>query len=123
MAEPPADWMEELFELLRIPSVSADPAHTEDVRRAGEWVRDFIRAAGGEAELQETTNHPLVIGEIRASENADTAPTVIAYGHFDVQPPRRRSRPGSRRRSSRPCATAGSTPEASPTTRASSTSC
>lgn len=79
--------MEELSELLRIPSVSADPSHAEDVRRAGEWVRDFIRAAGGEAELQDTANHPLVIGEIRASENADTAPTVIAYGHFDVQPP------------------------------------
>jgi acetylornithine deacetylase/succinyl-diaminopimelate desuccinylase-like protein len=79
--------MEELFELLRIPSVSADPAHAEDVRRAAEWVRDFIRAGGGEAEVQDTAKHPLVIGEIRASENADTAPTVIAYGHFDVQPP------------------------------------
>ena len=70
-AEPPADWMEELFELLRIPSVSADPAHAGRCRRAGEWVRDFIRAAGGEAELQDTANHPLVIGEIRASEDAD----------------------------------------------------
>ncbi len=87
MAEPPEDWLEELFELLRIQSVSADPAHADDVRRAGEWVRDFIRAAGGEAEIQDTDNQPLVIGEIRASENADTAPTVIAYGHFDVQPP------------------------------------
>ena len=87
MAEPPADWIEELFELLRIPSVSADPEHAEDVQRAGEWVRDFIRAAGGEAEVQQTENQPLVIGEIRASENADSAPTVIAYGHFDVQPP------------------------------------
>jgi len=87
MAEPPADWLEELFELLRIPSVSADPAHGEDVRRAAEWVRDFIRAGGGEADVQDTANHPLVIGEIRASENADAAPTVIAYGHFDVQPP------------------------------------
>jgi acetylornithine deacetylase/succinyl-diaminopimelate desuccinylase-like protein len=85
--EPPADWLEELFELLRIPSVSADPAHADDVVRAAEWVRDFIVAAGGEAELQKTVNHPLVIGEIRASENADSAPTVIAYGHFDVQPP------------------------------------
>ncbi len=87
MAEPPADWMEELFELLRIPSVSADRAHAEDVERAAEWVRDFIVAAGGEAELQKTVNHPLVIGELRASENPDAAPTVIAYGHFDVQPP------------------------------------
>ena len=78
--------MEELFELLRIPSVSADPARSAEVGRAAEWVRDFIRAAGGEAELVQTEKHPLVIGEIRASENADQAPTVIAYGHFDVQP-------------------------------------
>ena len=78
--------MEELFELLRIPSVSADPARSAEVERAAEWVRDFIRAAGGEAEVVKTEKHPLVIGEIRASENADQAPTVIAYGHFDVQP-------------------------------------
>ena len=86
MAEPPQEWMEELFELLRIPSVSANPELTADVVRAAEWVRDFIRAAGGQAELVETRTHPLVVGEIRASENADEAPTVIAYGHFDVQP-------------------------------------
>jgi acetylornithine deacetylase/succinyl-diaminopimelate desuccinylase-like protein len=87
MAEPPAEWLEELYELLRIPSVSADPEHAEDVRRAGDWVRDFVRAAGGEAELQEGEKHPLLVGEVRASEGADSAPTVIAYGHFDVQPP------------------------------------
>ncbi len=87
MAEPPAEWLDELYDLLRIPSVSADPAHTGDVRHAAEWVRDFIRAAGGEAEVQEGVRHPLVIGELRASADADSAPTVIAYGHFDVQPP------------------------------------
>ncbi len=86
MAEPPQDWMEELFELLRIPSVSADPARSGEVVRAAEWVRDFIRVAGGEAEVVQTEKHPLVVGEIRASENADRAPTVISYGHFDVQP-------------------------------------
>ena len=78
--------MEELFELLRIPSVSADPERAGDVVRAAEWVRDFIRAAGGEAEVVPTAKHPLVVGEFRASENAEQAPTVIAYGHFDVQP-------------------------------------
>jgi acetylornithine deacetylase/succinyl-diaminopimelate desuccinylase-like protein len=78
--------MEELFELLRIPSVSADPARRGDVMRAAEWVREFIRASGGEAEVLQTKPHPLVIGEIRASENAEQAPTVISYGHFDVQP-------------------------------------
>jgi acetylornithine deacetylase/succinyl-diaminopimelate desuccinylase-like protein len=87
MAEPPAEWMEELSELLRIPSVSADPEHRGDVVRAADWVRNFIRGAGGEAQLLETGNQPLVIGEIRASEDADAAATVIAYGHFDVQPP------------------------------------
>jgi acetylornithine deacetylase/succinyl-diaminopimelate desuccinylase-like protein len=79
--------MEELSEFLRIPSVSADPEHAEDVRHAAEWVRDFVRAAGGEAEVIETEKHPLVVGEIRASDGSDSAPTVIAYGHFDVQPP------------------------------------
>jgi acetylornithine deacetylase/succinyl-diaminopimelate desuccinylase-like protein len=87
MADVPADWLDELFELLRIPSVSADPEHRQDVQRAAEWVGDFIQAAGGEAEVVQTENQPLVIGEIRASEGADEAPTVIAYGHFDVQPP------------------------------------
>jgi acetylornithine deacetylase/succinyl-diaminopimelate desuccinylase-like protein len=87
VTEPPADWLEELFELLRIPSVSADPAHADDVRRAGEWVCDFIRAAGGEAELRATETQPLAIGELRASGDGDSAPTVLVYGHFDVQPP------------------------------------
>jgi acetylornithine deacetylase/succinyl-diaminopimelate desuccinylase-like protein len=87
MAEVPAVWLDELSELLRIPSVSADPEHTADVRRAAEWVRDFVRAAGGEAELQEGNRHPIVIGEFRASQNAESAPTVMIYGHFDVQPP------------------------------------
>ena len=82
----PADWLEELFEWLRIPSVSADPAHAGDVCQAGDWVCDFVRGAGGEAELVDTATFPLAIGEIRASTSADDAPTVLLYGHFDVQP-------------------------------------
>ncbi len=80
-------WLEELSQLLRIPSVSADPAHAADVLRAGEWVCDFVRRAGGEAELVERGGRPLAIGEIRASRRAETAQTVLVYGHFDVQPP------------------------------------
>jgi acetylornithine deacetylase/succinyl-diaminopimelate desuccinylase-like protein len=80
-------WLEELSDWLRIPSVSADAAHADDVRRAGEWVCEFVRAAGGEAELVDTERHPLAVGEIRASSGADGAPTVLLYGHFDVQPP------------------------------------
>jgi acetylornithine deacetylase/succinyl-diaminopimelate desuccinylase-like protein len=85
--ETPQAWLDELAEFLRIPSVSADPAHAADVVRAGEWLRDFVRAAGGEAELVPTSEPaPLVVGEIPASDGAD-APTVLVYGHFDVQPP------------------------------------
>jgi len=85
VAELPAEWLEELSELLRIESVSAAPERAGEVRRAGEWVRDFIRGAGGEAELVETETFPLAVGEIRASGDGD-APTVLCYGHFDVQP-------------------------------------
>jgi acetylornithine deacetylase/succinyl-diaminopimelate desuccinylase-like protein len=80
-------WLEELSEWLRIPSVSADPAHAGDVREAGEWLCAFVRGAGGEAELVETDVQPLAVGEIRASSGAEDAPTVLLYGHFDVQPP------------------------------------
>jgi acetylornithine deacetylase/succinyl-diaminopimelate desuccinylase-like protein len=80
-------WLDELSEFLRIPSVSADPQHAGDVRAAGEWVRDFVRRAGGEAELQETNTQPLVVGEIAASSGNGDAPTILVYGHFDVQPP------------------------------------
>jgi acetylornithine deacetylase/succinyl-diaminopimelate desuccinylase-like protein len=80
-------WLDELSEFLRIPSVSADPAHADDVERAGEWVCDFVRGAGGEAELVRRNGRPLALGEIRASTNAEGAPTVLVYGHFDVQPP------------------------------------
>lgn len=83
----PADWFAELAAFLRIPSVSADPAHVADVRRAGEWVRDFIRNAGGAADIIEVDGHPLTVGEFRASAEPADAPTVLCYGHFDVQPP------------------------------------
>jgi acetylornithine deacetylase/succinyl-diaminopimelate desuccinylase-like protein len=78
---------DELSELIAIPSVSADAAHAQDVRRAAEWVRDFIIAFGGEARLVETDRQPLVIGEVRASSGGSSAPTVLCYCHFDVQPP------------------------------------
>jgi acetylornithine deacetylase/succinyl-diaminopimelate desuccinylase-like protein len=80
-------WFDELAEFLRIPSISADTAHRADVVVAAEWVRDFIRDAGGECEVVDWNGQPLAIGEIRASTGADTAPTVLCYGHFDVQPP------------------------------------
>jgi acetylornithine deacetylase/succinyl-diaminopimelate desuccinylase-like protein len=80
------DWFDELAEWLRIRSISADPARAGDVRDAGEWVCDVIRGAGGEAELVDWHGQPLAIGELRASRDAAAAPTVLCYGHFDVQP-------------------------------------
>jgi acetylornithine deacetylase/succinyl-diaminopimelate desuccinylase-like protein len=79
-------WFDELAELVRIPSISADPAHAGDVERAAEWLAAFVREGGGEAEVVETDTHPLIVGELAASNGA-AAPTVLVYGHVDVQPP------------------------------------
>jgi acetylornithine deacetylase/succinyl-diaminopimelate desuccinylase-like protein len=80
-------WRGELGEFIAIPSVSADPSHREDVKRAGEWVCEFIRGIGGTAELTPFGEKELALGEISASRGAEGAPTVLVYGHFDVQPP------------------------------------
>ena len=80
-------WFDELREFIAIPSVSADPAHQDDLRRAAEWVRDFVKRTGGEADLVPKGTRDLVIGDIPASSNGGGAPTVLIYGHFDVQPP------------------------------------
>jgi acetylornithine deacetylase/succinyl-diaminopimelate desuccinylase-like protein len=81
-------WFHEVSEFLRIPSVSADPAHAADVKTAAEWVCSFVRGAeGGTCEVVDWEGQPLAVGEIRASGGAEGAPTVLCYGHFDVQPP------------------------------------
>jgi acetylornithine deacetylase/succinyl-diaminopimelate desuccinylase-like protein len=82
-------WLDELFEFLRIPSVSADPTHNEDVHAAALWIRDFICRIGGNCELKPPLEHPLVLGELSASAkySGKQTPTVILYAHYDVQPP------------------------------------
>ncbi len=80
-------WFDELAEFLRIPSVSADCTAAANVRRAGEWVCQFMRGAGGDAELLDWHGQPLAIAELPASGGAGRSPTVLCYGHFDVQPP------------------------------------
>lgn len=78
-------YLHELFELLRIPSVSADSRHKTDVRQAAEYVRDRILEAGADrVELVETNGHPIVFGEKVVDPKL---PTVLVYGHYDVQPP------------------------------------
>ena len=80
-------WLNELSEFIRIPSVSADSDRSVDVVRAGEWVCEFVRRAGGDAELRDWGGQPLALGEISASAGNSESPTVMCYGHFDVQPP------------------------------------
>jgi acetylornithine deacetylase/succinyl-diaminopimelate desuccinylase-like protein len=80
------DWFDELSEFLRIPSISAQSEHADDVVRAGSWVVELIRNGGGEAELVDWHGAPLAIGELKASTDPESAPTVLCYGHFDVQP-------------------------------------
>ncbi len=74
---------DELFEFLRIPSVSAKSENAPDVIRAAEWLKTSMEAAGLKATIHQTAGHPVVIGEWR---NAPGAPTVLVYGHYDVQP-------------------------------------
>jgi acetylornithine deacetylase/succinyl-diaminopimelate desuccinylase-like protein len=75
---------DELFDLLRIPSVSARSEHNEDTARAAEWVARSMRDAGLQATVHPTAGHPVVVGEWRGA--GPSAPTVLAYGHYDVQP-------------------------------------
>jgi acetylornithine deacetylase/succinyl-diaminopimelate desuccinylase-like protein len=76
---------DELFAWLRIPSISTGGGDPADLQRAAEWAAAKVRAAGGEAELLTVDGgNPLVIGELRAS-TGDDAPTVLIYGHYDVQ--------------------------------------
>jgi acetylornithine deacetylase/succinyl-diaminopimelate desuccinylase-like protein len=75
----------ELAELVAIPSISTDPDHAGDVRRAVDWVASRMRAAGDvQVEVWETSRHPAVNGRF---DSAPGAPTVLVYGHVDVQPP------------------------------------
>ncbi len=84
---PSAALRDQLAEFISIPSVSADAGHTADIVAAAEWVASHIRSTGGTAELVPWGTRPLVIGEVAASQRPESAPTVLCYAHFDVQPP------------------------------------
>ncbi|MCS7170541.1 MAG: M20/M25/M40 family metallo-hydrolase, partial [Candidatus Kapabacteria bacterium] len=74
----------ELVTLLRFPSVSTDPSHVEDVRNCAEWLRDGLAMlTPTRLELIPTAGHPIIYA---AWETAQNAPTVLIYGHYDVQP-------------------------------------
>lgn len=74
----------ELFDFLRIPSISARTEHQPDVARAADWLAARLESAGLTAEVHATAGHPIVVGEWRGA--GPTAPTYLVYGHYDVQP-------------------------------------
>jgi acetylornithine deacetylase/succinyl-diaminopimelate desuccinylase-like protein len=77
-------FLSELLDLLRIPSVSADPKYKDDVRRMAEATATHLRSVGADnVEIVETPGHPIVYGEKMVDKKA---PTVLVYGHYDVQP-------------------------------------
>lgn len=78
-------FLQELIELLKIPSVSADSQYREEVRKAADFLRQKLVEAGADrVEICETKGHPIVYGEKIVGDNY---PTVLVYGHYDVQPP------------------------------------
>jgi acetylornithine deacetylase/succinyl-diaminopimelate desuccinylase-like protein len=82
------DLRTELDELLRIPSISTGGGDPAALKAAADWLGERIEAAGGTAR-QDTIDggHPIVVGELRASTGGADTPTVLAYGHYDVQDP------------------------------------
>ena len=78
-------FIDELIELLKIPSISADSAYKDDVFNTAEAVKNSLKKAGCDTvEICETPGYPIVFGEKIIDKNL---PTVLVYGHYDVQPP------------------------------------
>jgi acetylornithine deacetylase/succinyl-diaminopimelate desuccinylase-like protein len=75
--------LEELFDFLRIPSISSGDGEAADLRRGAEWVCARVRDAGGTAAVVETARNPLAIGHVACG--IEGAPRVLVYGHYDVQ--------------------------------------
>ncbi len=77
-------YLNNLLTYLALPSVSAQPEHERDVRMTALWLAEHLREIGVSAEVMETGGHPVVYGEWKSQHQH--APTVLIYGHYDVQP-------------------------------------
>ena len=73
--------IDRLFGLLRIPSISTDPAFKADCDRAADWLVDDLRSMGVDASKRKTPGHPMVVGHVDGE-----GPHLLFYGHYDVQP-------------------------------------
>ncbi|PIE15984.1 MAG: hypothetical protein CSA68_04445 [Rhodobacterales bacterium] len=78
------DATERLLDLLRIPSVSTDPAYADDCVKAADWLVEDLKTIGFDAARYDTTGHPMVVAHIKGGD--PSAPHVLFYGHYDVQP-------------------------------------
>src|SRR5688500_11064997 len=74
----------DLKTLLRIPSVSTKPEHAQDLKRCADWLAAQLRGMKLTADVVPTKGHPIVLAK---SEKKPGRPTVLMYGHYDVQPP------------------------------------
>lgn len=73
--------IERLFALLRMESVSTDPAYKDECRKAAEWLVEDLKSIGFEASIRDTPGHPMVV-----AHSGGDGPRLLFYGHYDVQP-------------------------------------
>lgn len=76
--------LEDFFTFLKFPSISTDPSHETDVIACQKWLTSYMKDCGLDVEVWETSGHPVVFGEAKATQEG--APTLLFYGHYDVQP-------------------------------------
>lgn len=79
-----------LCDLLRIPSISTDPAYKAETRKAAEWCSNQLKEIGFKSSVRDTTGHPMVVAHLSPQDGAGMSsgvPHILYYGHYDVQPP------------------------------------
>ena len=77
--------MDAFVEFLAIPSISSDPEHKSDILKAANWLQNYMHKVGiSNTKILETPQHPVVFGEYNCGDASK--PTVLIYGHYDVQP-------------------------------------
>jgi acetylornithine deacetylase/succinyl-diaminopimelate desuccinylase-like protein len=80
------DSLNRLFDFVRIPSISTDPAHDGDCREAAQWITGQLNSLGFKAEARKTSGKPMVVAHYVPKTASATTPLALFYGHYDVQP-------------------------------------